>query len=206
MPSNIGTPFAFSKQIDERIVLGATNQMRDTAMPTLFRHLLDRAKAAASSVAFVLAARGAVGVLFALSACFVIAAIAGMLVDRFGAAKAYWIMTVGLLTVGLIAAVVLAIKEERDERHENETSAKFVETATAEAAKQMPIALAAAALSTETGASSALTFARLLGRHWPLVMLAGVVGGLVWSSNSPINAHRYPRRERWIEGFGDHRY
>jgi MFS family permease len=166
-------------------------------MPTLLRRFLDRAKTAASSVALGLAMRGAAGVLFALSGCFVIAAIAGMLVDRFGAAKAYWLMTAGLVIVGLIAAVVVAIKEECDERQEQEASAKLVETAAAEAVTQMPIALAAAALSTQAGASTALSLARVLGRHWPLVILVGGIGALVWPSDGQFNTRGYAGDKRW---------
>ena len=90
-----------------------------------------------------------------------------MLVDRFGASKGYWIMTVGLVIVGLITAIVVAINVERDERKEQEASSQLFETAAEEAVKQARIALAAAALSTRTGASSALALARVLGRHRP---------------------------------------
>jgi hypothetical protein len=124
-----------------------------------------------------------------------------MLVDRLGAAKAYWLMTAGLVIVGLIAAIVVAIKAERDERKDQVASAQLIETAAAEAVTQMPIALAAAALSTQAGASTALSLARVLGRHWPLVMLVGGIGALVWSSDGAIQyARKSSRRaleQRW---------
>jgi MFS family permease len=149
-------------------------------MTSFLRRLLDRAKSAVSSLAIGYAERAGIAVLFVLAGAFAIAAIAAMLVDRYGHVKAYWYMAAGLVAIGAIAGWGIALKEHQEEDREQEALKKATAMATQEAVQQVPIVLAASALSTPGGASSAFALARFLVRNWPLVVLLGLATGLVW--------------------------
>lgn len=78
-----------------------------------------------------------------------------MLVEQFGHATAYWIMAGGLAAVGVIAAIVVSVKEHDEEAAEkatdqNETSG-VVSEPTTEAMLQAPVALLGALVTAPRG-------------------------------------------------------
>ena len=129
------------------------------------------------------AARASVAIPFVIAVGFVVAAIAMMLVERFGHVTAYWIMAAGLAAFGAIAAVVVKEREEEEEAaerkaEENDTRG-VISDATTQAAVQAPIALLGALVTTPGGATTALKLARILGRNYPLVILLALIGTLM---------------------------
>ena len=100
-----------------------------------------------------------------------------MLVERFGHVMAYWLVAGGLALIGVIASIVVSVKEHEEEVAEQQAAKtdteEVVSDATAQALVQTPIALLGALMTMPGGAAGALSAARLLGRNWPLVLLAG---------------------------------
>ena len=152
----------------------------------MFAGLINHAKAAASHLVLKYVARASVAIPFVIAVGFAIAALAVMLVERFGHATAYWIMAGGLAVVGVIAAIVVSVKEHEEEAAEevteqNATSA-VVGEATAEAMLQAPIALIGALVTAPGGITTVLKVARVLGRNYPLVLLLVMIGALFYPS------------------------
>jgi hypothetical protein len=150
----------------------------------VFRRLINDAKAAVVSVTLKYAARASVAVPFVIAIGFAIAAITAMLVQRFGSIAAYWMMAGGLAAIGIVAAVVVSVKEHEEEVAEEqaakEETAAAATDAAAQALVQVPVALLGALMSMPGGASSAMRFARILGRNLPLVLLLVMIGALFW--------------------------
>jgi hypothetical protein len=125
-----------------------------------------------------------VAVPFLIALGFAIAAIAVMLVDRFGHVTAYWIMAGGLGALGVLAAIVVSVKEHEEQKAEEKAqqgdTQEVVSDATAQAIVQAPVALLGALFTTPGGATSAFRVARLLGRNLPLVLLLVMIGALFW--------------------------
>src|SRR5262249_62198575 len=80
---------------------------------TLFAGLINHAREAASHLVLRYVARASVAVPFIIALGFAIAAIAVMLVDRFGHVTAYWIMAGGLVVLCVLAAVALCLVGDR---------------------------------------------------------------------------------------------
>ena len=129
-------------------------------------------------------ARVSVAVPFVIAAGFALAAITVMLVDRFGHVMAYWLVAGGLTLVGVIATIVVSVKEYEEEVVEQQAAKTdteaLVSDATAQAIAQTPVALLGALMTMPGGAAGALSAARLLGRNWPLVVLLVMIGALFW--------------------------
>jgi hypothetical protein len=153
----------------------------------LFAGLINQAKSAVSSVVLKYVARASVAVPFVIAVGFALAAITVMLVQRFGHATAYWLMAGGLALIGVIAAVVVSVKEHEeevaDQPAESTDTAGVVSDATKQAAMQAPLAVLGALFSAPGGASTALKAARVLGRNYPLVLLLVMIGALFWPTN-----------------------
>jgi hypothetical protein len=103
---------------------------------------------------------------------------------------AYWLLAGGLVAIGVIASVVVSVKEHEEEKaeqlaEETDTSA-VVSDATAQVAVQAPIALLGTLLTTGGGATSGLQVARVLGRNFPLVLLVVMIGALFWPANEGV--------------------
>ena len=117
-----------------------------------------------------------------------------MLVERFGHVTAYWLVAGGLAAIGVIAAIVVWVKEHEGEKAEQmaeETDTEeVVSDATAQAIVQTPIALLGTLLTTGGGATSALSVARLLGRNFPLVLLLLMIGALFWPNKATSRRER----------------
>jgi len=150
----------------------------------VFAGLINQAKSAASRVVLKYVARASVAVPFVIAAGFALAALTVMLVERFGHLMAYWLMAGGLAVIGVIASIVVSVKEHEEEVVEQKAAKadteELVSDATAQALAQTPIALLGAIMTIPGGAAGALSAARLLGRNWPLVLLLGMIGALFW--------------------------
>ena len=81
----------------------------------MFAGLINQAKSAASGLILKYVARASVAVPFVIAAGFALAAIAAMLVDRFGRVMAYWLVAAGLALIGVIASIVVSVKEHEEE-------------------------------------------------------------------------------------------
>ena len=145
----------------------------------MFAGLINQAKSAASHLVLKYVARASVAVPFVIAAGFALAALTVMLVERFGHVMAYWLVAGGLALIGVIASIVVSVKEHEEEVAEQQ-AAEVVSDATGEALVQTPIALLGALMTMPGGAAGALGAARLLGRNLPLVALLVLIGALFW--------------------------
>jgi hypothetical protein len=150
----------------------------------LFAGLINDAKAAVSHLVLRYVARASVAIPFVLALGFAVAAIAVMLVERFGHVTGYWIMAGGLAAIGIGAAIAVSVKEHEeeaaDQKAEQADTGEVVSDATAEAMLQAPLALLGALFSAPGGAAGAFKIARVLGRNFPLVLLLVMIGALFW--------------------------
>jgi uncharacterized membrane protein len=150
----------------------------------LFAGLIQHAREAASHLLLRYIARASVAVPFIVALGFAIAAIAVMLVDRFGHVSAYWMMAAGLAILGVLAAIVVSVKEHEEQIAEDKArqadTQEVVSDAAAQAIVQAPVALLGALFTTPGGATGAFKVAQLLGRNLPLVLLLVMIGALFW--------------------------
>jgi hypothetical protein len=150
----------------------------------MFRGLINDAKTAAGSVIAKYLARASVALPFLLALGFATAAIASMLVARFGSIAGYWMVAGGFTLIGLVAALVVGVKEQveevADKRAEASDTAEVGTDAVAQAAVQMPLALLGALFSMPGGATAAVGGGRMLVRNIPLVVLLVLLGMLFW--------------------------
>jgi hypothetical protein len=150
----------------------------------VFAGLINQAKSAASHLVLKYVARASVAVPFVIAVGFALAAITVMLVERFGHIMAYWLVAGGLALIGVIASIVVSVKEHEEEVVEQQAAKndteELVGDATAQALAQTPIALLGAVMTMPGGAAGALSAARLLGRNWPLVLFLVMIGALFW--------------------------
>jgi hypothetical protein len=153
----------------------------------LFAGLINDAKAAVSHLVLRYVARASVAIPFVLALGFAVAAIAVMLVERFGHVTGYWIMAGGLAAIGIGAAIAVSVKEHEeeaaDQKAEQADTGEVVSDATAEAMFQAPLALLGALFSAPGGAAGAFKIARVLGRNFPLVLLLVMIGALFWPTD-----------------------
>jgi hypothetical protein len=167
--------------------------------------LVNQAKSAVTGLVVKYLARASVAVPFVIAFGFAVAAVAAMLVQRFGHVTGYWIMAAGLAAIGTIAAVAVRVKEQEAEVAEKQAEqADTRETfsgATAQAMLQTPLALLGAAFSAPGGATSALKVARLLGRNFPLVLLLVMIGALFWPSEGEFEEPEVEERDSRPNGF-----
>jgi hypothetical protein len=157
----------------------------------VFAGLINQAKSAASHLVLKYVARASVAVPFVISAGFAIAALTVMLVERFGHVMAYWLVAGGLALIGVIASIVVSVKEHEEEVAQQQAvktdTQGVVSDATAQAIAQTPIALLGALMTMPGGAAGALSAARLLARHLPLVLLLVMIGALFWTKGESLD-------------------
>jgi len=129
-------------------------------------------------------ARASVAVPFVIAAGFALAALTVMLVERFGHVMAYWLVAGGLVLIGVIASIVVSVKEHEEEVAEQQATKtdteEVVSDATTQALMQTPIALLGALMTMPGGVTGALSAVRLLARNLPLVLLLVMIGMLFW--------------------------
>ena len=115
----------------------------------MFAGLINQAKSAASHLVLKYLARASVAVPFVIAAGFALAAVTVMLVERFGHVMAYWLVAGGLAVIGVIASIVVSVKEHEEEVVEQQAAKTdtedLVSDATAQALAQTPVALLGAA-------------------------------------------------------------
>ena len=142
----------------------------------MFRGLINDAKSAVGNVVLKYVARASVAVPFVIAVGFTVAAIAAMLVERFGAVTGCWIMAGGLAAIGIIATFVVSAREHKEEvaeeLKENADTQEMISDATARALIQTAVALLGTLFATPGGAATGLSVARAIGRNWPLVTVA----------------------------------
>jgi hypothetical protein len=155
----------------------------------MFRALINDAKLTAGSTVskYIVKylARACVALPFVVAVGFVTAAITLMLIDRYGAIASLWMVAGGFSVIGLVATLVLTLKErgrEIAERRVAELDA--ARTASARAAAQAPMMLLGALLSTSVGPGFVAGGAKMLARNLPLVALAGLIALLLKPTKS----------------------
>lgn len=170
----------------------------------MFAGLINQAKAAATRLVLQYVARASVAVPFLIALGFALAAITLMLVQRFGHTAAYWMMAGGLVVLGVIAAIAVGVREHEEEvaeeRAEQTEGSGIFDGATAQAVLQAPLALLGAASAVPGGATTILKAVRVLGRHYPVVLLAGLIGLLFWPTRNP-GANALTEAEQKSDGF-----
>ena len=97
---------------------------------------------------------------------------------------AYSLMAAGLALIGVVASIVVSVKEHTEEVAEQQATKSDTEEvmsdATAHAVVQTPLALFRALMAMPGGSAGALSAVRLLARNLPLVLLLGMIGLLFW--------------------------
>ena len=150
----------------------------------MFAGLINQAKSAVSGLVLKYVARASVAVPFVIALGFALAAITVMMVEQYGHVMAYWLVAGGLAAIGVVAAIVVSVKEHEeevaDQQAEKTDTEEVVSDATAQALVQTPIALLGTLLTMPGGAAGALSAARLLRRNLPLVLLLVMIGALFW--------------------------
>ena len=150
----------------------------------MFRGLISDAKAAAGAVIVKYVARASVAIPFLIAAGFATAALTVLLVDRYGAQTAYWLLAGGFTLFGMVAALVVTVKEQEEEVAETQAETEDTPAVAKEVAMQAPLALLSALLASPMGPSSAFGIAKLLGRNLPLALLL-VIGGFLLLPRDP---------------------
>jgi hypothetical protein len=152
----------------------------------MFRGLINDAKSAAASVLVKYLARASVAVPFVIAIGFAIAAIAHMLIERFGAVAGCWLLAAGFALIGMLATLLVKRKEQQlevAERQAEKTDTANVATdAAAAALLQAPLALAGTLFSTPLGPKGLVGVAKVLARNLPLLVLLGLIALLFWPS------------------------
>jgi len=153
----------------------------------VFKSLINDAKSAAGSLVARYLARASIAVPFLIGFGFAIAAVTLMLVDRFGAVAAYWMVAGGFIAIGLVAGLVVRIKEHEEEaaetQAEREDTKDVASDAMTQAAMQAPLALVGALMSTSFGSNALGGGLKTAGRNLPLVSLLAMVAFLLfWPS------------------------
>ena len=80
----------------------------------MFQGLINNAKSAVSGLVLKYVARASVAVPFVIALGLALAAITVMLVNRFGQLTAYWTIAGGLALVGVLAAIIVSVKEHEE--------------------------------------------------------------------------------------------
>jgi len=152
----------------------------------VLRALINDAKTAAGAVIGKYAIRASVAIPFLVAAGFARAAITLLLTRRFGPLAAYGLMAGGFAAIGLIASLVVTVKEQEEEiadtQAERSDTGEVATDAAAQTAVQLPLALLGTLMTTPLGPGAAAGGAKLVLRNLPLVLLLALLGLLFWPS------------------------
>jgi hypothetical protein len=144
--------------------------------------LINDAKAAARSLIATYLARASVAVPFVAAAGFATAAITFLLVERFGAIAACWMVAVAFAAIGVIAALLVKKQEEAANAAANaaaEEESSAIE-AVGQAVTQSPIELVSALLlSTPLGPRLLAAGVNSAARNLPILVLIILIGALL---------------------------
>jgi hypothetical protein len=147
--------------------------------------LINDAETAAGAVVSKYAFRASVVIPFLFALIFATLAITVALVDRYGAVYAFASVATGYAVIGFVAALMVANAERAKSRQRVAAPQTSATAATAEVAKtviaEAPLAMIATLLGSVGGPTAALGATRVLARNWPLVVLAGLIGVLVFA-------------------------
>ena len=119
----------------------------------MFQGLINSAKSAVSSVILKYVARASVAVPFVIALGFALAAIAAMLVDRFGHIAGYWLVAGGLAAIGVIAAIFVSAREHEEGVADQQAETTDTSKVATEVAAQAPLVILGGLLSLPGGAS-----------------------------------------------------
>jgi hypothetical protein len=166
----------------------------------VFRAAINDAKAAVGDLIAKYAVRASVAVPFVLAFGFGTAALTLVLVERFGSIVAYALMAAGFAAVGLVAAALVAVKEQEEESAqalaEEQDTADVATDAAAQAAVQLPLAFLGTLFSSPAGPGAAVSGARMIGRHLPLVVLLALIAILFWPTEQSEGTEAADEREQ----------
>lgn len=146
----------------------------------MFESIIDDVRRSASNLVATYLGRAVVAVPFLVGAAFATAALTLALVDWFGPQTAYWLMALGFTLIGIVAGIVVSVKEQEAEQAE---AAEEASSPSPLAVAQDTLAPAAALLPLLTnpiGLSAGFKVAKWGVRNLPLIVLAGVVTTLLW--------------------------
>jgi hypothetical protein len=149
----------------------------------VFQGIINSAKTVVSSLILKYVARASVAVPFVIALGFALAAIAAMLVDRFGHIAGYWLMAGGLAAVGVIAAIFVSAWEQKEEVADQEAESTDTSNVATQVATQAPLAVLGGLLTLPGGATTTFKLAQLLGRNYPLVLLMALMAVLFWPTS-----------------------
>jgi hypothetical protein len=167
----------------------------------VFLGLINSARTAVSSLILKYVARASVAVPFVIALGFALAAIAAMLVDRFGHITGYWLMAGGLAAIGAIAAIFVSAREQKEEVADQQAEAADTSKIATEVASKAPLAVLGGLLTLPGGGATALKVAQLLGRNYPLVLLTALIGLLFWPSAPVDDNHSRVQAQRLGRSF-----
>jgi hypothetical protein len=149
----------------------------------MFRGLINDAKAAAGSLVGKYLMRMSVAVPFIVAIGFGIAATTVFLVDKLGSLYAYLTIGGAFTLIGLMAALVVSVKEQEEAAEtkvEATDTASVATHAAAQAAAQAPLALLGTLFATPAGPAMLAGGTKALARNIPLVVLLALIGMLFW--------------------------
>jgi len=149
----------------------------------MFRGLINDAKAAAGSLVGKYLMRMSVAVPFIVAIGFGIAATTVFLVDKLGSLYAYLTIGGAFTLIGLMAALVVSVKEQEEAAEtkvEATDTASVATDAAAQAAVQAPLALLGTLFATPAGPAMLAGGTKALARNIPLVVLLALIGMLFW--------------------------
>ena len=146
----------------------------------MFKGLLNRASSTISGLVLRYVARTSVAIPFVVALGFALAAVAGMLVERFGAVLGYWVMAGGLAAIGLVATLLVSFKEHEEEIEDERAERTDTVHLATEVGRELPIGLLGAIFSVPGGKAIGLSAMRMLGRNLPLVALLAMITALFW--------------------------
>ncbi len=144
--------------------------------------VINDARRAASRLLATYLGRAVVAVPFVFAAGFATAAATLWLIDQFGTQIAYWIMALGFAIVGLIASVIVTVKEEEVEQaaeEEEKEAAASSPLATAESVLA-PAAMLLPFLNSSAGLSTSAKLAKYGLKFIPIMVLAALLTALLW--------------------------
>ena len=90
-----------------------------------------------------------------------------MLVNRFGHIAGYWLMAVGLAAIGVIAAIFVSVREQKEEVADQQAEATDTSNVATQVATQAPLAVLGGLLTLPSGATTASKVGPALGTQLP---------------------------------------
>src|SRR2546423_2152589 len=149
----------------------------------MFRGLINDAKAAAGSLVGKYLMRVSVAVPFIVAIGFGIAATTVFLVDKLGSLYAYLTIGGAFTLIGLMAALVVSVKEQEEEAAETKAeatdTASVATAAAAQAAVQAPLALLGNLVATPAGPAMLAGGPQALAENIPPGRLLSLLGRVV---------------------------